>query len=134
MASVSHSSLLSQASREVEAADHILEAIYPLSRDPKALLGVLEHELRALEHATRATPDALSIPGAQDALHARTRIAHVLAQHARAPTVFTRGDARVVADHSFSEMLIIDPQTVAQDLQAIKRFVHEARKRVVLGK
>ena len=134
MFSVPQSSLLSQASPEVEAADHILETIYPLSRDPKTLLSALEHELRALEHVANAAPDAMSLPGAQDALHAHARIDRALALHASSPTVFTRGGSRIVADRGFSELLIIDPRTVSQDLQAIKRFVHEARKRAALGK
>ena len=134
MVSASRPSPLFEATREVEAADHILGTIYPLSRDPRALLGVLEHELRALEHVLLAVPDALTLPGAQEATSALVRITRALAHHAAAPTVFTRGDARVIADATFCEFTIIDPQMVAQDLQVIKRFVHEAHKRVALGK
>lgn len=120
--------LLSDANREVQAADHILSAVYPLSRDPKVLLGALEHERRALELATSV------LPGTAEAVDALARIESALAAYARSHTVFTRGEKRVIADDDFTNVTHIDPASVARDLDAIKRFVHEANKRVALGK
>ena len=87
----SSNAVLREANREVQAADHILSVVYPLVRDPKVLLGALEHERRAIESATR------TVPVTEDAACALARIIGVLDGHAAAHTVFTRGGRCVIA-------------------------------------
>ena len=124
----SSNAVLREANREVQAADHVLSVVYPLVRDPKVLLGALEHERRAIESATR------TVPVTEDAACALARIIGVLDGHAATHTVFTRGGRCVIADCGFASLMEIDHASVERDLGVVKRFVHDAGKRVALGK
>jgi hypothetical protein len=46
--------LLSDANRQVQIADHLLTVTYPMVKDPKLLLSVIEHGKRAIQDASEA--------------------------------------------------------------------------------
>jgi hypothetical protein len=49
-----HSTLLADASRQVQIADHLLTVTYPMVKDPKLLMSIIEHLRRAVEDAADA--------------------------------------------------------------------------------
>lgn len=149
MIALSPVSLLSDANREVQAADHVLSAVYPLTRDPKALVSVVGHEVRALGSAAQAMAvsqgmadadashafDAASrLPHAKDAQAVHDRLTRLLDSHGEAPVVFTRGDTRVIANKDFEKLTTLDAPSAARDLAVTKLFVHEANAHIALGR
>jgi hypothetical protein len=51
---VHSSTLLSDANRQVQIADHLLTVTYPMVKDPKLLLSVMEHCRKAIEDSAQA--------------------------------------------------------------------------------
>jgi hypothetical protein len=52
---LAHSSvLLADANRQVQIADHLLSVTYPMVKDPKLLMSIVEHCRRAVEDAAEA--------------------------------------------------------------------------------
>lgn len=149
MIALSPNSLLSDANREVQAADHVLSAVYPLTRDPKALVSVMAHEMRALNSAVQAIAVsrgaehvdaqhafafATHVAHAKDAKAVHERLTRVLSDHESAPVVFTRGNARVIATSEFADLTTVDVSSVTHDLAVTKSFVHEAHAHIALGR
>jgi hypothetical protein len=156
MAGAAH--LLSQAGREVQAADQLLTAVYPLSRDPRMLLGVMRHGCIATELAaqalvlhsargTAATPEGeravetlagllgsgLRLPEGEAALRARGEFRALLRKYELAPTAFPRGERLVVASEGFASLDGFDAQGVEEGIRAMKDFVYKAGKHVMVG-
>jgi hypothetical protein len=52
-----YSTLLTDANRQVQIADHLLTVTYPMVKDPKLLMSVIEHCRRAVEDAADAVVD-----------------------------------------------------------------------------
>jgi hypothetical protein len=51
------STLLADANRQVQIADHLLTVTYPMVKDPKLLMSVIEHCRRAIEDSAEAVLD-----------------------------------------------------------------------------
>ncbi len=49
-----HATLLEDATRQVQIADHLLTMTYPLVKDPKLLMSIIEHIRRAIIDASEA--------------------------------------------------------------------------------
>ncbi len=140
--------LLSLAGKEVQAADELLTVTYPLSRDPKALLGVMRHGCSAIELAAQALAlhggagghdavGALASSGMQEAARAaqvHAEFSGLLRRHGEAPTAFARKDRLVVASQGFASVEDIGEREVAQGVRAVKEFVYKAGKHVMLGR
>ncbi len=52
-----HSTLLADASRQVQIADHLLTVTYPMVKDAKLLMSIVEHLRRAVEDSAEAVVD-----------------------------------------------------------------------------
>ena len=152
-----HSTLLSDANRQVQIADHLLTVTYPMVKDPKLLLSVMEHARKAIEdsaqavvehhvhngdyevpqHAARDPTAAFadlvkirkpSIPAAQEAIALCRDLRQTLQEHKDTHTAFRREEKLVIAGEGFEQLKEVSPAMLKESLHTLKRFVHGANQ------
>lgn len=120
--------ILSQASKEVQAADHIFNTVYGMTEEPRVLLRSMVHCCRAVNLAC----EALEEEPPEEVGKAVDRFRLVLEEYRRAPTAFLRRDSLVIASEEW-DMRKLSPEFVNGGLSQVKAFVYEAGKRIILG-
>lgn len=154
---------LSEATREVQVSDHLLTVTYPMAKDPKLLMSVLDHGKRAIETAATAlvehelgngyvppvrvtgpheAVDAVGdlvrtnrvrIAGAQDAARLYGDLRLTMQRYREAPTVFARGEKYVIAADEYAYLREITPDELRRALKTIKEFVHGTNVHILMG-
>jgi len=141
-------SLLSEATKHVQIADHLLTVTYKMAKDPKLLLSVMEHTKHGIEktaqalalaegkyHGTDDPVEAFSSTtyGKKDAeiitLHNSLEV--TLKKFKEAPMAFRKEQRFIIADEGFSSIKEVTPEELKHAMQTLKRFVHDAHKAVV---
>jgi hypothetical protein len=150
--------LLSDANRQVQIADHLLTVTYPMVKDPKLLLSVIEHGRRAIEDAAaavveyyvgrgdyevpRGVTDNLAafsdivkvrkpgIAAEQDAIRLCQDFRMTLQQHKESPTTFSREEKLVIAGEGFAYLKELTPAELKRSIVTVKQFVHAANQHV----
>ena len=149
--------LLSDANRQVQVADHLLCVTYPVVRDPKLLLSVIEHIRRALQDAMTAVviknvqagayelpklahndpvaafPDLVHVRGLRleacaEGIALATECETILRHHKESPTTFVRNERLVIANEGFTHLREINQHDLLAALTISKRFVHAANQ------
>ncbi len=134
-----------RAERHMKIADHMLTQTYPLLKDPKLLLAVMENIFMAMRYSMEALLyyDRLykRIPPFQENYDSKfnmfrarllqrygiapeqvttmQNVRELIMEHRKSPVEFTRGDRFVICTDSFHTKTI--------DVEQIKRFIGTAR-------
>jgi hypothetical protein len=125
-----YSTLLSDANRQVQIADHLLTVTYPMVKDPKLLLSVIEHNRRAIEDCAQAmvnyhvTTDKYELPEASKHGKPDVLVAFADLLKARKPKLAGAEDAIKLA-HDFR-------LTLQQHKEAPTTFIRD-EKLVIAG-
>jgi len=134
-----------RAERHIKIADHMLTQTYPLLKDPKLLLAVMENIFMAMRYSMEALLyyDRFykRIPQFQENFESKfnmfrarllqrysiapeqvttmQNVRELIMEHKKSPVEFTRGDRFVICTDSFHMKTI--------DVEQIKRFISTAR-------
>lgn len=153
------SALMSDANRQVQIADHLLTVTYPMVKDPKLLMSVIEHCRRAIEDAMQVVvethvhngkyekpkhvTDTISgftdlvkvrhpgIAAEQDAIKLYHDFKQTLQQHKESHTTFKRDETLVIAGEGFEYLKEVTPSELKRSLQTIKQFVHGVNLHII---
>jgi len=117
--------LLADANRQIQIADYLLTVTYPVVKDPKLLLSVVEHSRRAIEDAMQTlSEDAKkNTPHYQEAQALCNELRLTLQQHKEALTEFARHESLVIANDGFTVLKEINPVALKTNLRVVKQFV-----------
>lgn len=144
---------LHEADKRIHVADHMLTSTYPLLRDPKLLLGVLDNLHGAFQNAISAFMEYeryfKRIPPYNRSSEFMTfklkapkyglsgeytqtfeKLSDAVALHKNSPVEFSRNDSFVIASESYS-LKKLSPDELKKDIKTCRAFIAIVRKNML---
>ncbi len=124
----------SRSAKEIQIADHLFTVTYPFTGDARVLFRVMAHACNAVDEALDALGNERDeqIPSKNRALSAYEKFSKLLEGEDTSPTVFMRKRKVVIASTGFASLSEVRASDVESGLRAIKEFVFQAGKHVMV--
>lgn len=129
-----------KAIQQLKTAEHLLEITFPLVKDPKLLIGVinnlnscLNHGMEAVFHEDFLVPKSLN--GKIDVLlkkhnlpqeHVKLirKVNQLIISHKESPVVFKRGDRQIICNENY-DVEVISAKEVRNLIDTTKEFLSQ---------